>query len=212
MTTWHQTIIVGNLGRDPELRYLQSGTAVCNLNVAVSESWNDRQSGERREKTTWYRVAVWGAQAENCNQYLSRGSRVLVTGTVSARGYTNNAGEAAASLELRARDVRFMSSRQDDAGGYGYGGGQAQRQRGGGQDDFAAAALRRGRDPLLAAPGSVPARRRLAQQASTQRQTQLVIRRFGGQRRHGRKRQGDLRRLRLQRQGPDAGLRDQPAL
>ncbi len=136
MTTWHQTIIVGNLGRDPELRYLQSGTAVCNLNVAVSESWNDRQSGERREKTTWYRVAVWGAQAENCNQYLSRGSRVLVTGTVSARGYTNNAGEAAASLELRARDVRFMSSRQDDAGG-GYGGGQAQRQRSGGQDDFA---------------------------------------------------------------------------
>lgn len=141
MTTWHQTIIVGNLGRDPELRYLQSGTAVCNLNVAVSESWSDRQSGERREKTTWYRVAVWGAQAENCNQYLSRGSRVLVTGTVSARGYTNNAGEAAASLELRARDVRFMSSRQDDArggahspGAGGYeGGGQAPRRDG----DFA---------------------------------------------------------------------------
>ena len=58
--SWHQTIIVGNLGRDPELRYLQSGTAVCNLNVAVSESWSDRQSGERREKTTWYRVAVVG--------------------------------------------------------------------------------------------------------------------------------------------------------
>ena len=131
MTTWHQTIIIGNLGRDPELRYLQSGTAVCNLNVAVSESWNDRQSGERRERTTWYRVSVWGAQAETCNQYLSRGSRVLVTGTVSARGYTNNAGEPAASLDLRARDVRFMSSRQDDArsgthspgtGGYDSGG------------------------------------------------------------------------------------------
>ena len=141
--SWHQTIIVGNLGRDPELRYLQSGTAVCNLNVAVSESWSDRQSGERREKTTWYRVAVWGAQAENCNQYLSKGSRVLVTGTVSARGYTNNAGEAAASLELRARDVRFMSSRQDDGGAGGAGGGQqAPRQRGGGggdesYDDFA---------------------------------------------------------------------------
>ena len=131
MTTWHQTIIVGNLGRDPELRYLQSGTAVCNLNVAVSESWNDRQSGERRERTTWYRVSVWGAQAETCNQYLSRGSRVLVTGTVSARGYTNNAGEPAASLDLRARDVRFMSSRQDDARGGGYegGGGQGSRQR-----------------------------------------------------------------------------------
>ena len=136
--SWHQTIIVGNLGRDPELRYLQSGTAVCNLNVAVSESWNDRQSGERREKTTWYRVSVWGAQAETCNQYLSRGRQVLVTGTVSARGYTNNAGEAAASLDMRAQNVRFIGGRQDDAGG----GQQAPRQRGGGggdesYDDFA---------------------------------------------------------------------------
>ena len=138
MTTWHQTIIIGNLGRDPELRYLQSGTAVCNLNVAVSESWNDRQSGERREKTTWYRVSVWGAQAETCNQYLSRGRQVLVVGTVSARGYTNNAGEAAASLDMRAQNVRFIGGRQDDAGG----GQQAPRQRGGGggderNDDFA---------------------------------------------------------------------------
>ena len=136
--SWHQTIIVGNLGRDPELRYLQSGTAVCNLNVAVSESWNDRQSGERREKTTWYRVSVWGAQAETCNQYLSRGRQVLVVGTVSARGYTNNAGEAAASLDMRAQNVRFIGGRQDDAGG----GQQAPRQRGGGggderNDDFA---------------------------------------------------------------------------
>lgn len=134
--TWHQTIIVGNLGRDPELRYLQSGTAVCNLNVAVSESWNDRQSGERREKTTWYRVSVWGQQAETCNQYLSRGRQVMVIGTVSARGYTNNAGEPAASLDLRAFQVRFLGGRQD-SGGYDAGGGQAQRQRGGGQDDFA---------------------------------------------------------------------------
>ena len=135
--SWHQTIIVGNLGRDPELRYLQSGTAVCNLNVAVSESWNDRQSGERREKTTWYRVSVWGAQAETCNQYLSRGRQVLVVGTVSARGYTNNAGEAAASLDMRAQNVRFIGGRQDDGGG----GQQAPRQRGGGggerNDDFA---------------------------------------------------------------------------
>jgi len=127
--TWHQTIIVGNLGRDPELRYLQSGTAVCNMNVAVSERWNDRQ-GERQEKTTWYRVAVWGAQAETCNQYLSRGRQVLVTGTVSARGYINKDGEAAASLELRARDVRFLGSRQD-------GDGQTAAPRRERYDDFA---------------------------------------------------------------------------
>ncbi|MCY4464797.1 MAG: single-stranded DNA-binding protein [Chloroflexi bacterium] len=134
--TWHQTIIVGYLGRDPELRYLQSGQAVCNLNVAVSERWRDRNSGEQREKTTWYRVAVWGAQAEPCNTYLSKGKQVMVTGNVSARGYLNNNGEAAASLDLTARDVRFLGGRGGDQGGGDYGGGQQrggqqQQQRGG---------------------------------------------------------------------------------
>ena len=128
--TWHQTVVVGNLGGDPELRYMQSGDAVCNFSVAVTDRWRDRQSGEQRERTTWYRVAVWGAQAESCNTYLSKGRRVLVTGNVSARGYINNNGEAAASLDLRARDVRFLSSREEggDQGGGWSGGGQ----RGGG--------------------------------------------------------------------------------
>lgn len=125
--TWHQTIIVGNLGGDPELRYMQDGRPVCNFSVAVSERWRDRQSGEQREKTTWYRVSVWGNQAESCNTYLSKGSRVLVTGNVSAHGYMNNNGEAAASLNLNARSVRFLSSRGESEG---YQGGQ---QRGSGQ-------------------------------------------------------------------------------
>ena len=144
MTTWHQTIIIGNLGRDPELRYLQSGTAVCNLNVAVSESWSDRQSGERREKTTWYRVAVWGAQAENCNQYLSKGQPGAGGRAPSARAATPTTPvRRRPASSMRARDVRFMSSRQDDGGAGGAGGGQqAPRQRGGGggderNDDFA---------------------------------------------------------------------------
>ena len=135
--SWHQTIIVGNLGGDPELRYLQSGRAVCNLSVAVSERWRDRESGEQREKTTWYRVAVWGAQAEPCNTYLSKGSQVMVIGNVSARGYLNNNGEAAASLDLTARDVRFLGNRGDQGGDYGGGqqqrGGGGQQQRGGNQ-------------------------------------------------------------------------------
>ncbi len=109
--TWHQTIIVGNLGSDPELRYLQSGAAVCSFSVAVNENWTDRQTNERRDKTTWYRVSTWNQLAETCNQYLARGRQVMVVGTVEARGYVNNAGEAAASLELRARDVRFLGGR-----------------------------------------------------------------------------------------------------
>jgi single-strand DNA-binding protein len=127
---WHQTIIVGNLGGDPELRYLQSGRAVCNFSVAVSERWRDRQTGEQQEKTTWYRVAVWGAQAENCNTYLAKGRQVLVIGNVSVRGYVNNNGEAAASLDLTARNVQFLGGRDDGGQQGGWSGGG---QRSGGQ-------------------------------------------------------------------------------
>ncbi len=138
--TWHQTIVVGNLGGDPELRYLQSGQAVCNFSVAVSERWRDRQSGEQREKTTWYRVAVWGAQGENCNNYLSRGRQVMVIGNVQARGYINNNGEAAASLDLTAREVRFLGGRDGGGapdGGQQRGEGQAGGYQGGQRDERA---------------------------------------------------------------------------
>lgn len=129
--TWHQTIIVGNLGSDPELRYLQSGTAVCSFSVAVNEYWNDRATNERREKTTWYRVSAWGSLGETCNNYLSKGRQVMIVGTVEARGYTNNAGEAAASLELRAREVKFLSD--GGGGGGGQRGGDYNQQ----DEDFA---------------------------------------------------------------------------
>ena len=119
--SWHQTIIVGNLGGDPELKYLQSGTAVCNFSVAVSERWRDRQSNEQREKTTWYRVDVWGAQAETCNTYLAKGRQVMVIGNVTADAYMNNNGEASASLKLTAREVRFLSG--GNGGGKDSGGG-----------------------------------------------------------------------------------------
>lgn len=138
--SWHQTIIVGNLGGDPELRYMQNGRAVCNFSVAVSERWRDRQTNEQQERTTWYRVAVWGPQAENCNTYLAKGRRVLVTGNVAARGYINNNGEAAASLDLTARDVRFLSSRGEDDQGGGWQGGGSQgggRREGQRRDDRA---------------------------------------------------------------------------
>jgi len=125
--SWHQTIIVGNLGGDPELKYMQNGRAVCNFSVAVSERWRDRNTNENREKTTWYRVAVWGGQAEACNTYLAKGRQVLVIGNVSTRAYMNNNGEPAASLDLTATSVQFLSG--------GNTGGQPGDQ--GGQDDRA---------------------------------------------------------------------------
>ncbi len=106
--TWHQTIIVGNLGQDPEMRYLQDGNSVCSFRVAVNERWNDRRTGEKRERTTWYRVSAWAALGETCNRYLSKGRQVMAIGSVSVNAFTNREGEPAASLELRAREVRFI--------------------------------------------------------------------------------------------------------
>jgi len=123
--SWHQTIIVGNLGGDPELKYMQNGRAVCNFSVAVSERWRDRNTNENREKTTWYRVAVWGGQAEACNTYLAKGRQVLVIGNVSTRAYMNNNGEAAASLDLTATSVQFLGGTgggPSDGGQGNYGG------------------------------------------------------------------------------------------
>ncbi len=111
--TWHQTIIVGNLGRDPEVRFFQDGNSVCSFGVAVNESWNDRRTGERRERTTWYQVSAWGALGEACQRNLSRGSRVMVIGSVSVRAYTNREGQPAASLDMRSREVRFLDGRRD---------------------------------------------------------------------------------------------------
>lgn len=136
--SYQQCIIVGNLGRDPELKYMPSGDAVCKFTVAVSEKWTSKGSGEKQEKTTWFSVSVWGNQAETCAQYLAKGRQVMVIGTVEARAYQNNAGEAAASLDMRARDVRFIGSRDGGGGGGGeynneYSGGGAQA---GGMDDI----------------------------------------------------------------------------
>lgn len=105
--------IVGNVGRDPEMRYTQGGTAVCDFSVAVSRQWTDQQSGEQREKTTWFRVSAWNKLAETCNQYVKKGMRVLVTGEVEASAWIAQDGTAKASLELTARDVKFLSRKDD---------------------------------------------------------------------------------------------------
>ena len=111
--TWHQTIIVGNLGRDPEVRFFQDGNSVCTFRVAVNENWRDRRTGERRERTTWYQVSAWGLLGEACQRNLSRGSRVMVIGSVSVRSYLNRDGQPAASLDMRSREVRFLDGRRD---------------------------------------------------------------------------------------------------
>ena len=110
-------VIVGNLGSDPEMRFTPSGVPVATFPVAVNRRWTDG-NGEQREKTTWFRVTAWRRLAELCNQYLSKGRLVLVEGEIDASAWLDNQGNPRATLELTARNVRFL-------GGGNGGGGKA---------------------------------------------------------------------------------------
>ena len=122
--TFAEIILVGNVGRDPELRFTQSGTAVCDFSLAVNRRWTDRGSNERREETTWFKITVWGTQAESVNQYVQKGRQVLVIADrIQASAYMGNDGEPRASLEVTARTVQFLSGGGDGGGGYSQGGG-----------------------------------------------------------------------------------------
>ena len=111
MAGYQYTIIVGNVGRDPELRYTQSGVAVADFSVAVSRRWTDRNTNESREETTWFRVTAWRGLAETVQQYVHKGMQVMVTGRVTASAYIAQDGEARASLELTAQDLQFLGRR-----------------------------------------------------------------------------------------------------
>lgn len=119
---FQKLIIVGNLGRDPEMRYMSDGTAVTNFSVATNRRWTDRSTGQPVNETTWFRVSVWGKQAEAANQYLSKGRRVLVEGRLrpddngGPRTYTGNDGIVRASFEVHAESVQFLSGREDEGG------------------------------------------------------------------------------------------------
>jgi single-strand DNA-binding protein len=115
--SYHTIIIVGNLGNDPEMRYTGSGTAVTNLNVATNRVYSNSEGNQVKE-TTWFRVSVWGKQAENCNQYLNKGSQVLVEGRINPdpetggpHVFTRQDGSSGASFEVTANIVRFLSGR-----------------------------------------------------------------------------------------------------
>lgn len=110
MAAYHQTIVVGNVGKDPEMRFLQNGTAVTNFTVAVTEKWK-QDNGEKKEKTTWYKVTAWRGLAETCKEYVHKGMSIMVVGTVSVSAYKNNAGEAQATLELTAQTVQFLGNK-----------------------------------------------------------------------------------------------------
>lgn len=116
---FEQTIVVGNVGRDAELRYTQSGTAVSDFSVAVTSKWRDNSTNEQREKTSWYRVTAWRGLAEVVGKYVKKGMSVMVVGTVEANAYMGQDGEPRASLDITARDIQFLNRAGDNPGGGG---------------------------------------------------------------------------------------------
>jgi single-strand DNA-binding protein len=118
---YHKIIIVGYLGRDPEMRYTQDGTAVTNFSVATSRKWT-RPDGTKMDETIWFRVSAWRQLAEICNEYLQKGRPVLVEGRLkpdengNPRIWTGNDGVARASYEITAATVKFLPSGRGEAG------------------------------------------------------------------------------------------------
>jgi len=110
MASVNKVILIGNLGRDPEVRYMPSGDAVANLNIATTEKWKDK-NGEQQEQTEWHRVAFFGRQAEICGEYLRKGSQVYIEGRLQTRKWTDKDGNERYSTEIRGDRMQMLGGR-----------------------------------------------------------------------------------------------------
>ena len=116
MGSVNKVILVGNLGRDAELRYTPGGAAVANFSIATTETWTDKNSGERRDQTEWHRVVLWGKQAETLNEYLKKGRQIYVEGRLQTRQWDDRDGNKRYTTEVRSDRVVLLGGRRDDAG------------------------------------------------------------------------------------------------
>lgn len=143
MASVNKVIIVGNLGRDPETRYMPNGEAVTNIAVATTESWKDKNTGEKKELTEWHRITFYRKLAEIAGQYLKKGSQIYVEGRLQTRKWQDKEGVERYTTEIIADTMQMLGGRQGaggmDEGGYGggggggsYGGGAPRQSAGGG--------------------------------------------------------------------------------
>ena len=123
MASVNKVIIVGNLGRDPEIRTFPSGDQVANVTIATTDRWRDKNTGENKESTEWHRIVFNGRLAEIVGQYLRKGSQVYVEGSLRTRKWTDQAGVEKFTTEIRADSMQMLGSRQGAGGGQGGGGG-----------------------------------------------------------------------------------------
>ena len=111
--SFNRIILVGNLGRDPELRYTPQGTPVCSFSMATNERRKDR-NGEMQDQTTWFKVTLWGRQAETASQYLHKGKPVYIEGRLRVEEWTDRDGKPRQTLEVTATDMQFIGSRGEE--------------------------------------------------------------------------------------------------
>jgi single-strand DNA-binding protein len=118
MASVNKVILVGNLGADPETRYMPNGDAVCNIRLATTESWKDKQSGEKKEITEWHRVVFYRKLAEIAGQYLKKGSQVYLEGRIRTRKWTDKEGQERYTTEIEANEMQMLGRREGmgDAG------------------------------------------------------------------------------------------------
>ena len=108
----NKVILIGNLGRDPEVRYMPNGEAVCNFSIATSETWNDRQTGQRQERTEWHNITLYRRLAEVAGQYLKKGSQVYIEGRIQSRKYTSKDGIERTAYDIIGSEMKMLGGRQ----------------------------------------------------------------------------------------------------
>ena len=132
MGSVNKVILVGNLGKDAEVRYTTDGSAVATISVATTEVWNDKSSGERQEKTEWHRVVIWGKTAENLKDYLTKGKQIYVEGKLQTRKWQDRDGNDKYTTEIRSDRIVLLGGRGGGGGGGGDYGSRAPSPGGGG--------------------------------------------------------------------------------
>jgi single-strand DNA-binding protein len=126
----NKVILVGNLGKDPETRYMPNGKAVTNFSIATSESWKDKQTGEQREQTEWHNIVMYDRLAEIAAEYLKKGSQVYIEGKLRTRKWQDKEGRDRYTTEINCNEMQMLGSRQGGGGGGGMGGGGGDYSRG----------------------------------------------------------------------------------
>jgi single-strand DNA-binding protein len=133
MASVNKVILIGNLGKDPETRYLPSGDAVTNITLATTESWKDKKSGDKQEHTEWHRVSFFGRQAEVAGEYLKKGSPVYIEGRIRTRKWQDKEGQDRYTTEIVADRMQLLGSRGGGSGGDGGGAREPAAAAGGGK-------------------------------------------------------------------------------